>query len=122
MQACLPMAQARKDFPQPHFPCMSKFSCLRMKAQSAMAARSSLVKLRSAPQMTSSKSAVYLSLLMCPLHKMPAGCRERGDAPRHAKETSRQRKIGSESSFLPLLTYYLQLGVNFSPIFLGYSL
>ena len=35
-----------------------------MKAQSAMAARSSLVKLRSAPQMTSSKSAVYLSLLI----------------------------------------------------------
>src|SRR5574344_823020 len=64
MQACLPRAQAREDFPQPHFPCMSKFSCLRIKAQSAMAARSSLVKLRSVPQMTSSKSAVYLSLLI----------------------------------------------------------
>lgn len=35
-----------------------------MKAQSAQSARSSLVKLRSVPQMTSSKSAVYLSLLI----------------------------------------------------------
>ena len=64
MHACRPRAHAIKDFPHPHLPCMSRFSCLRINEQSDNAARSSAVKLRSVPHTMSSMKAVYLRRLV----------------------------------------------------------
>lgn len=55
--ACLPTAHAKKDFPHPVLPSMSRFSALSMKVQSISLSSISLFRFLSSEQMTSSITA-----------------------------------------------------------------